>query len=369
MRIAVDAGPLAAPMGGIRRYTESLLHGLARIDRSNRYLLYNLPSSVEPLWFGENFTHVAAPVGLLRLLRYIRLPCDADLVHGTNYTAPVVDRRPLVLTIHDLTVHLLPQTHPTARRVLHRMLPVLCRRARRIIAVSHTTKRDLVYHYRVAPEKINVIYLSVDASFHPVRDAKMLASVRSRYNLPGRFALFVGCIEPRKNLSALLQPLRVLKASGMGLALVIAGRAEPEYQRQLRHRIRLAGLSEPHDVVFTGPVPEGDLSALYSLSEMVVYPSLYEGFGLPPLEAMACGTPVVLPRNSSLAELYEGSGLLVDLSDPKGLAEAIRNLTGCSELRSYYVERGLKFAQSRTWDDAAAETLQVYEKSLRDSRI
>jgi glycosyltransferase involved in cell wall biosynthesis len=296
-------------------------------------------------------------------LRLTSVSGKVDLYHGTNYMAPLSGNFPTVITVHDLSVNLLPKTHPVRRRLRHRLLPKLCHQATRIIADSMNTKRDLVRCMDVPPDKIDVIYLAAGSNLERVEDEKALAAIRKRYGLPERFLLYVGSVEPRKNLPSVLEAVAALKESSRPESLVIAGRGEPKYLAHIRSVLRANQLVEGEDVHLIGPVAEGDLAGLYSLCDLFVYPSLYEGFGLPPLEAMACGAPVLLANNSSLSELFETSSAFIDLDRPDGLLLAIETLLDSADLRAQLVEKGLKRAMSRTWDDIAVETLDVYQRA------
>jgi glycosyltransferase involved in cell wall biosynthesis len=269
-----------------------------------------------------------------------------------------------VLTVHDLTVYLFPQHHPFARRLRHRMLPLLCRRAARIIADSYCTKSDLVHHYDIPPEKIHVIYLAAGEEFHPISSNSTLEEARRRFGLPSRFVLFVGSVEPRKNLPLLIRAMVRILREGGGHGLVITGGGNPAYLAKLRALVRSEGLEEGEHVRFIGCVNDRDLPALYSLCEAFVYPSRYEGFGLPPLEAMACGAPVLIPGNSSFLEFYKDCGLMVDAERVETLEAALLRLLADQAMRDELVEQGFKLARSRTWADAAAETLEVYRLAV-----
>jgi glycosyltransferase involved in cell wall biosynthesis len=369
MRIAIDSRPLAGPWGGVRRYTQNLIEALARNDRENEYALCGLPRTWDEPSFGPNLRVHPDLFPMARFIDQLRLTSvrgAIDLYHGTNYMAPLSAPFPTVITVHDLSVNLLPETHPFRRRLRHRLLPKLCQRASRIIADSMNTKRDLVRCMQVPPDKIDVIYLAAGSNLKRVDDAKALSAIRERYALPERFLLYVGSVEPRKNLPSVLEAVAALKESGRLERLVIAGRGEPKYLAHIRSVLRSHQLVEGEDVHLIGPVAEGDLAGLYSLCELFVYPSLYEGFGLPPLEAMACGAPVLLANNSSLSELFETSSAFVDLDRPDGLLLAIETLLDSGDLRAQLVEKGLKRAQSRTWDDIAIETLDVYRRAARE---
>jgi len=366
MRIAIDCRPLTRPWGGVRRYAQSLIEALARNDRENEYALCGLPRNWDEPSLGRNVAFHRDRIPLARFIDQLRLTSISgpiDLYHGTNYMAPLSAPFPTVITVHDLSVKLLPETHPMPRRLRHRLLPRLCHKANRIIADSMNTKRDLVRLYEVPEDKVDVVYLAAGSNLARVEDEKVLATARERYDLPERFLLYVGSVEPRKNLPSALDALAALKASGREECMVIAGRGEAKYVAHIRAEMQKNGLVEGRDVHLVGHVAEADLAALYSLCSIFVYPSFYEGFGLPPLEAMACGAPVLLANNSSLSELFETSSAFVDLDRPDGLLLAIETLLDSADLRAELIEKGLKRAQSRTWDDIALETLDVYRRA------
>jgi glycosyltransferase involved in cell wall biosynthesis len=243
------------------------------------------------------------------------------------------------------------------------MLPLLCRKARRLIADSFNTKEDLIRHFGVAEDRVDVVHLAVSEEFQPVEDTAERERVRARYGLPESFVLFVGSIEPRKNLPWLMRSVKDLRDEGFPHKLVVAGDGEPGFVEELRQTALSLGLSLGEDVVMTGFVEDRDLPALYSCSDLFVFPSIYEGFGLPPLEAMACGVPVLLPENSSFTEYYSDCSLMVDLSEPAVLTEGIRTLLEDSDLCAQLVKKGLERAHSRSWEHVAAETVEVYERA------
>jgi glycosyltransferase involved in cell wall biosynthesis len=232
-----------------------------------------------------------------------------------------------------------------------------------IIADSYRTKADLVEHYGIPVERIDVVYLAAGEQFRPIRRGAALDEVRDRYGLPQAFVLYVGTLEPRKNLPMLVRAMAELLREGVEQRLVIAGHGDPRCLRSLDHAIRAAGLEPGRDVILTGWVPDEDLPALYSLCDLFVYPSDYEGFGLPPLEAMACGAPVIVPNHSCFRELYRDHGMVHDLGNPSRLAAAMRRPLCDRVLREELAEKGLKLAKARTWEDAAAETVEVYRRA------
>lgn len=366
-RIGIDGYPLTLTGGGIRRYTENLLRGLARLPGDERYTVFRggpnpLPGcdahprfdARHPRYPGRDFLDHVAVLG----------SSETSLYHGTNYFTPMVHGTPTVLTIHDLSVRLFPELHPAKRRLQHALLPWMCGRAEHILALSANTRNDLVALLGVPGEKVSVVRLAVDGAFAPVEDPAVLDAVRARYRLPSAFLLFVGVLEPRKNLPTLIRTVAQLAAQGLRIPLVLAGTGHPRYLARLVAETRAVGLELGRDVLFTGFVSERDLPALYSLCEVFVYPSLYEGFGLPPLEAMACGVPVVVAGNSALDEMYGDCATLAEVRSAAGLCEAIGETLENPALRERLVELGRKRALERSWETVARETLAVYREVL-----
>lgn len=366
MRIGIDVGPLAARAGGIPRYVEKLVASLAALGLPHELVLCGAVDralaapAVRPLAWDRG------DVPLQRWLKQLH-PIGAgrlDLFHATNYLPPVALRAPTVLTVHDLSVHLFPESHGFARRLRHLLLPAMCRRAARVIADSRNTKRDLIRCYALPEDRIDVVYLAASDELGPVTDEAERESVRERYRLPEQFVLYVGSLDPRKNLAALIHAHARLRRAGCPLALVLGGAGTPRHVARLCAEARAQGLIPGESLLLPGHVEDADLPALYSLCELFVYPSLYEGFGLPPLEAMACGAPVLVPDNSAFSELYHGTPLLFELDDPDALTNAMAGVLGDRMRRQELAEHGRKCAAARSWDSVAAETAACYERAL-----
>jgi glycosyltransferase involved in cell wall biosynthesis len=367
MRIAMDARPLASGHGGIRRYVECLARALARVAPAHEVVPCGVSRAAAARLDPALHARPERVPGA-RWLDHLWLasaPGPFDLYHGTNYVAPWWSAAPVVLTVHDLTVRLFPDTHPWRRRAMHALLPARCRRAARVIADSGATRDDLVRLCGVAPAHVDVVPLAADHLGPPPDDAAR-AAVRRRHGLPERFTLFLGALEERKNLPALLTAFASLREEGVAHALVLAGGGAPSYVAGLRDAGRRLGLREGHEFWLPGPIDDADLPALYASCDAFVYPSLYEGFGLPPLEAMACGAPVVAARGSSLEELFAGAALLVDPHDPAALRSALARLLGDPALRDDLAARGRARAAARGWDDVARDTLAVYERVWKE---
>jgi glycosyltransferase involved in cell wall biosynthesis len=231
-------------------------------------------------------------------------------------------------------------------------------RARRVIAVSESTKRDLVQRYGLSPAQIDVVYNGVDAAFRPL-PAEKVEAFRVERDLPDRFILFVGTLEPRKNVSGLIDAYARL--SKVRPPLMIVGGKGWLYDEVLG---RVEALSLTKEVHFVGYVPAEDLSLWYNAADLFVYPSLYEGFGLPPLEAMACGTPVISSTASSLPEVVGQAGLLVDPGDAEALAAAMEQVLGDVDLQSKMSTEGLAQAGGFSWQDAAQHTVDTYRRAM-----
>jgi len=372
MRICLDLSPAVHQHAGLGRYAQELLLALATADGQNEYVVfYNNPAAarVDPTL--ERFPKITTPLSYkpwrlsAMLAHFARIPQDSlfpgvALFHATDHLLPYFRRIKSVFTLHDLIFIFHPETHkPLNRWFLTLMMPRFLRAADAVIAVSECTKRDAIRFYGIPEEKITVIYEGVNPRFRPA-SPETIAAVRARYNLPEHFILYVGTIEPRKNLTALLEAFHYLLATH-DLRLVIVGKKGWLYEGFFR-RLRELGLEDR--VIFTGYVPDEDLPAIYSAADLFVFPSLYEGFGLPVLEAMACGVPVICSNTSSLPEVAGDAALLVDPADVWALAGAMEQALTDEHLRSELMAKGLERARWFTWEKAAAKTLEVYRGVL-----
>jgi len=292
-----------------------------------------------------------------------RFFAGVGLFHATEHLLPRFSSVRTVFTLHDLIFLFHPETHkPLNRWFLTLMMPRFLRAADAIIAVSECTKRDAIRFYGIPEEKITVIYEGVSPHFRPA-SPEAVRAVREKYSLPEHFILYVGTIEPRKNLTALLEAFTNLQSAICNLHLVFVGKKGWLYEGFFR-RLRELGLEDR--VLFTGYVPDEDLPAIYSAADLFVFPSLYEGFGLPVLEAMACGTPVVCSNTSSLPEVAGDAALLVDPTDMRALAGAMKRALTDEEKRKEMREKGLRRAAKFSWEKAATMTLKVYQDVLFD---
>jgi glycosyltransferase involved in cell wall biosynthesis len=297
-----------------------------------------------------------APIVLARL--------DPDLMHGLAFANPLLWRGPSVLTIHDLSFFRYPgRLSESRRRYLTWITRASARKARRVIAVSESVKAEIVELLGVPADRIDVTLEGVQPDFAPQpRDA--VEAFRAEYDLPERFILFLGTIEPRKNLDTLLKAYHQITQRG-DVKLVLAGgkgwQSGPIFAL-------IEALDLTRDVVILGFIPDEVLPLLYGAAELFAYPSLYEGFGLPVAEAMACGTPVVVSDSTSLPEVVGGDGVLLPLMDVDAWSETLDRLLNDKSARDSLSEQGLKRARLFTWDRTARQTVETYRRALNTSR-
>jgi len=374
LRIAIDAHSVGAKLGGNESYALNLIEALAQIDRVNEYTLYvTTPEAIERFhgrW--PNFkVHTTLPHTPL-----IRVPLTlsaelrknpVDVLH-VQFTAPPFCPCPVVVSIHDLSFEHLPQTfNRRSRTQLRLTVRHSARRAAKILTLSEHTRRDVIDTYGVAPAVVSAIPLAAPAHFCRVTQDKELQRVRHTYGIDGDYVLSVGSIQPRKNLVRLIKAyaeLRGARAGNRCPKLVIVGRCAWLYDETLR-ALEQTGVKD--SVVLTGYVPEPDLPALYSGALCFIYPSYFEGFGLPPLEAMKCGAPVIVGNATSLPEVVGDAALQVDPFDVSAIAGAMDQLINNSELRAELSVKGLARAKMFDWKVTAQRTLAVYEQVHRES--
>jgi glycosyltransferase involved in cell wall biosynthesis len=284
-----------------------------------------------------------------------------DLIHEPAFVGPLASNCPVVITIHDLSFLFYPQGFRALNRLYLKLFTRLSvQRARRIIAVSESTKRDLVQQYGISPARIDVVYHGVDSGFRPLPAAKV-AAFKAERGLPDRFILFVGTLEPRKNVVRLIESYARLPKARPPLMLV-GGRGW--LYNELFARVEALNLADEIHVV--GYVPAEDLCLWYNAADLFVYPSVYEGFGLPPLEAMACGTPVITSTTSSLPEVVGQAGLLVDPTDTEALAMAMEQVLTSVQVRERMQLAGLARAQGFSWLETARCTVDSFRQALAE---
>lgn len=373
MRIGLDGIPLTSTKTGIGHYTLELARALATIDSDDEFEL------ISPFAFNSSSFEDALPANLKKVAArrrkfwwaiglplYIRGNSTA-LFHGTNYEIPIWNQCPTILSIHDLSLLLYPETHveKLVRRA-RRRLPLMARKATKIITATEFVKKQVSAHLQVDPAKIAVTPYAPRSTFLPL-SRNETEETRTRLGIEENFILFVGTVEPRKNLITLLRAFaEILRSTELRPQLVIAGQKGWRTGETMNY-VESEGLSGR--VKFTGYVTDDDLRALYSCCAVCVYPSLYEGFGLPPLEAMACGAPVITSNDPSLAEAVGQAALTVPPTDVQGLAQGLVEMIQDDGRRTQYSRAGLKHAAQFSWERTARLTLEVYrEASAADTK-
>lgn len=397
MRIGIDATPLPERPVGAGAYIIHLVQALAqecqdaaaRIDsagssperielvvivQQSRRELFSVPAEAPVEWVVVSDKSPARRlVWEQTVLPWLARRCRLDLLHSLHYTRPLVLPCRSVVTFHDMTFFMFPELHVRSKRVFFPLaMRASARLADALIADSETTRLDAMCILNIPPQRITTVPLGIQELFRPVGEmpgsleerASQVESCRQRYLLPSEFILFVGLVEPRKNLPLLVQAYARLARQGDLPDLVIVGRMGWMYETVLE---QIAALGLKDRVRFTGYVPTKDLAIIYNLASVFVYPSLYEGFGFPPLEAMACGTPTITTDVSSMREFAGQACLLTPPQDEAALAAAIRRLLDEPQLQARLSGLGRIQAARYTWKRTAQETLKIYQQVLEES--
>jgi glycosyltransferase involved in cell wall biosynthesis len=368
--------------GGLGTYMRNILQALPAAARARGH-------DLEVFW-GSEGPRIAAELGVLHdgrvhhafgsvplRRRAARLPYEhfaipalgrrerRDLFHFLDHIISVIPPAPKsIVTLHELATFRFGDTFGKFRgRYKLAMTRMSVRRATLVIANSKATRDDLVTHLGVPATKIRVVYYGLNPIFAPVRERAVLDAARARHGLPERFLIFVGTIEPRKNLDRVIQAYALARRLyGIDIPLVLAGQLGWLYERTIQLP-RVLGIEE--HVRFVPYIPQADLPAVYSQSDGLVFPTLYEGFGLPIIEALGCGAPVLTSRTSAMPEVAGGLAVLVDQFDVESIAQGLHGLLADRDYRVRTAEFGPSWASEFTWERAARETVAVYEEALR----
>jgi len=370
VHIAIDAHSVGAQLAGNETYAINLIEGLAQIDQANQYTLYvTKPAAL------DRFSHRWPNFKVKRTLPHtplVRIPLTlstelrrnpVDLLH-VQYTAPPFAPCPIVATIHDLSFEHLPETfNRRSRAQLRLTVRRTARNAAEILTLSEFSRRDIIETYKLDPARVMVTPAAAAAHFRPVENETELRRIRTTYVIERDYILALGSIQPRKNLVRLIRAYSALAHNGTSVPqLVIAGRRgwlEDETIRAAEQSVAA------RDIRFIGYVPDEDLPALYSGATCFAYPSYFEGFGLPVLEAMQCGTPVIAANRTSLPEIVGPAGVLVDPFDETAIANALRELIQNADFRRELCVKGLERAREFSWQQTARLTLEAYERAVR----
>jgi glycosyltransferase involved in cell wall biosynthesis len=370
MRIGIDGRYIQDHYPGIGRYTYNLASRLPEVAQDTEFVLLHDPRLANTRYDVERLSrHAKLEVVTIDIptvsvqeqyeLRSLVNRLSLDLLHSPYLIMPYYLPCPSVVTVYDLIPLIYPQylPHRWASWVLRAATSLAVRRAGQIIAISESTKRDLTRLLGAARGKTTAIPLAADERFRPLEREQWGEVVRS-YSLPERYVLYMGINKPHKNLVFLL---RVFSRLSTDARLVLAGKEDPRYP-QAREEARRLGLADR--VLFLGEISDTDLPALYNGAQTFVFPSLYEGFGLPVLEAMACGVPVVCSNTSSMPEIVGDAAITLDPQDTDAWVAALTEVLGKEDLRAQMRMKGLERAETFSWQETATQTWQVYQDAL-----
>ena len=373
MRIAFDATSIPRLMAGAGVYTDNLIRALARVDSENEYVVFARSDAFDGLARERPSIRVARVGARFRAARLaweqLVLPSQLraraiDVLHSPHHTTPLLTigcRR--VVTFHDLTFFILPERYPRSRLLYFRSISwAAAKAAAMLICPSQAVRDDIVRILHAPPEKVRAIAEAAAPAFRIIDDPAVLDRLRYNHLLPDRFILSVGSLEPGKNRTTLLKAFAELRRRGVEHKLAVAGQRAWKCGSDFRLAEELGLKGE---VIFTGYVAPEEMPALYNAADLFVFPSLYEGFGLPVLEAMACGVPVVASNVSSIPEVAGDAALLTDPRDADALCDTMERALKDSGLKSDLRQRGLERAATFSWEKAARETIAVYEEAVR----
>ncbi|RXE55921.1 glycosyl transferase family 1 [Methanoculleus taiwanensis] len=368
MRVGIIADRLDRPLTGIGNYVQNILHEFSQMSTNIAFNTIRYKKSEE--FDNINEIILANPFeGLMKKSYYpwhlymqlsLRMkPVDLDVLHcpeSASIFTQIPDTKKII-TVYDTTPVLFPETFTKGTLLRYKILfSKSISSSDMVISISNSTKQDLIRYFHVPEDKITVIHLAADDCYQ-VLPHSAIQIFRDRYKLDYPFILYVGTLEPRKNLSTVIKAFYQLKKEGLKHKLVIAGGKGWKYNTIFQ---LVSDLNLEKDVCFTGYVPKNDLPALYNAADVFVYPSLYEGFGLPPLEAMACGCPVITSNTSSLPEVVGDAGIMINPHDYEKLAEAIDSVLSGVELKKQLSKMGQARAAEFSWKRCAKETCKVY---------
>lgn len=372
MRIGIDTTALPQQPVGAGNYIINLTRSLAKLQSGHEYVIITHETGKKLFCISDNrnlqWVVVSDKNPAKRLvweqthLPYLVNQLGVDLLHSLHYTRPIRLSCPSAVTFHDMTFLLYPEKHTWYKRHFFPLaIKLSAKYADAIITVSESTRRDSMELLDIPSNKIFTTQLGVSEKFRKVNLHDLKEEVRQKYKLPQKFLLYVGLIEPRKNIPLLIDAFKLLIESGVDQSLVIVGGFGWGYRNILKQIEKIAIKNKIH---FTGYIPTKHLPVIYNMASVFVYPTYYEGFGFPPLEAMACGTPVVSTDVSSIPEIVGDAGILVPTGDVNALLNAVTEILENQSLREGLIRKGKKRASLFTWERTAQETVKVYDKLL-----
>jgi len=370
MKIGIDARFYRSSTGGIGRYTRALLKNLAKLDKKNKYVIFLTPLDMKEYDIkAENFSEVVAPIShysFAEQTKFLKILNEAklDLVHFTNFNHPVFYKRKFIVTVHDLTLMLYPQSKNKyswlKKSGFRLVMQNAVKAAKCVISDSDATKKDLIKYLSANAEKIKTIYLGIDDEYRRVAKTS-LDTLEKKYKIKTPYLLFISQWRPHKGIGELVEAFETLKTKyNIAHKLVIVGKSNPNFP-SIAQTIQSSKWAK--DIIVTGFVDDSDLPAIYKHADLFVFPSHYEGFGLPPLEAMAGGTPVAASNVSCIPEILGAGAMYFDPYKPAEMAKKIYDVITQKNLKDDLIKKGLEISQKYHWQKTASETLKLYEKA------
>jgi len=376
MRIGIDVRTMTSNMTGIGKFLNGILGSLLEIDKSNQYIFYYCDGSIEGKFknndniklrkikpiFKKNLKYSLSKV----LWEQVQFPFIAnhdhlDILFSPYFDFPLIYNKKSIVTIHDISILLFPENHSARFRIyFYNLLKCMAKKATKIITVSNNSKKDICNYLNVPEKKIEVIYGAVNKYFYSKSDNEYNQNIQKKYGIKNKLILYSGGMAVRKNLEVLIEAFARLQDNiEEKYDLVLTGKKNI-VTNQLSNLARELGVKE--NVIFTGYISEKELSSLYCSAELMVYPSLYEGFGLPITEAMICGTPIVCSNISSLPEIVGDAAILVDAQDCIQLSNAIIEVLSNKILKSELSKKGIARVKKFSWKKSAKKLLSVLEE-------
>jgi glycosyltransferase involved in cell wall biosynthesis len=368
MRIGIDARMYSTRFTGIGRYVKELIDNISVLDTDNEYIIFfNDEEYINYMPPNPRISKRRVTAGYYTLKEQTSFVTDLnrenlDIMHFTHFNAPVLYNRPSVVTIHDLTLSKFPGQNKTS--IIHKLgyqvtIKNIVSKAWRIICVSEHTKEDAIKMLGAWVSKIRVVYEGISKEISPVTDKGRLDAIKQKFGITNPFFLYTGAWRKHKNLVNLIKAFNLYRNMyDTNVSLVLAGKVDPNY-KEVTDSIRDFGLGS--HVIMPGFIADEDLPGLYSAAQAFIFPSLYEGFGLPPLEAMACGCPVAVSNVSSLPEICGDAALYFDPNSPDKICESMHQIV-VPETRDRLIAAGLEHVKTFSWDDMTKKTLEIYKE-------
>lgn len=367
--ICFNIGRIHNLRAGVNRYALCLTNSIESKQSNNVfYFKFDMPTStIKTIWL-QIWIKIGRLIKVLfqeqLYLAWLLKKNKIDLTHNLAYVGPILSNKPMIITIYDMAYLIYPDKFTMWYRIYLKLwVPISTKKAKKIIAISKNTKNDIIKYLKIPEDKIDVVYCGVDSSFNNTENINLAESILKKHNLSNKkYILYVGTMEPRKNLVTLLKAFRLfLDEYKLNYDLVIVGQKGWLYDDIFK---TLETLRLNKNVFFTGVVTDEELPFIYKGASLFVYPSIYEGFGLPVLEAMTCGVPVITSNTSSLPEVIGDAGITIDPMDIKSLSKSMHKVLTDKNTRDLMISKGLERAKLFTWENAAKKTIEIYKDIL-----